>query len=303
MMWKASALNLDSTQNLITLRADWRLSYGHGDWAFVPTKHVLRKILKYKATSFDKPYPGFDPDELHDYVFVPLPSLRRHYILRLTEFDKDEGEGEDDDDDDNEHEDEDECDDEGENESENEDRERRGRRAESGDEQEEGEDSYEQEMVDIEGGNATIHITPFLGFPALRHHANPFFVIYNALPKLRNHQLQLCTEHHALLMLMNDIEAIWISRIFKAPSSSKLRKRCRPSNDGDDDDARPKCKIRGAANVAIPSCLALIKQRFVEPVAGPASIKEKARREDLAKQHQLSLRNPNISHPLPSRKL
>ncbi|KIL53896.1 hypothetical protein M378DRAFT_174534, partial [Amanita muscaria Koide BX008] len=244
-MWQVSNLNLDSTRNLVTLRADWNLSYDHGDWAFVPAKDILRKILKYKATSFDKPYPGFDPDELHDYVFVPLPSLRRHYILRqMTEFDEDEdeseGEGEDEDD---ESEDEDERDNEGE------DRERGGWRAESGDEQEEGEGDDEQDMVDIEDGNATIHITPFLGFPILKHHAHPFLVIYNALPRLRKQPLQLRQEHHELLDLMTRIEAIWISRLSKTLSSSKLAKRRRPSNDDDDkaQDDQPKRKTRGAA--------------------------------------------------------
>jgi hypothetical protein len=61
-----SPLNLDSTKNLITcqfllwvahayqpaVRADWYLSYDHGDWAFVPAEHILRKDLKYKANTF-----------------------------------------------------------------------------------------------------------------------------------------------------------------------------------------------------------------------------------------------------------
>ncbi|KAF5372304.1 hypothetical protein D9615_009313 [Tricholomella constricta] len=73
MMWNTSALNLDSTKNIVTLRADWRLSYDHGDWAFVPTAQTLQRIMKHKATSYAEPYPGFDPNELQHYVFVPLP--------------------------------------------------------------------------------------------------------------------------------------------------------------------------------------------------------------------------------------
>jgi hypothetical protein len=34
-----------------------------------------------------QPYPGFNPDELHEYVFVPLPTLQRRFIHRqLTGF-------------------------------------------------------------------------------------------------------------------------------------------------------------------------------------------------------------------------
>jgi hypothetical protein len=161
----------------------------------------------------------------------------------MTDFDEDEDEGE------GEGEDEDESEDEGEDEGEDEDGERGGRGAESGDEEEGEEGEDEQDMVDIKDGNTTVHIKPFFGFPLLEHHAHPFFVIYNALPKLRKHQLQLRPEHRALLTLMTKIEAIWMSRLSKAPSSSKLKKRRRPSDESPDDDAhddRPKRKNRGA---------------------------------------------------------
>ncbi|KAF8231424.1 hypothetical protein L208DRAFT_1277214 [Tricholoma matsutake] len=255
-MWQTSFLNLDSTKNLVTLRADWHLAYDHGDWAFVPAEYILRRILKYKATNFNEPYPGFDRDESQTYVFVPLPTLRRRYILRQTGFDEDddkdededEDEGEDKDEDEGEDEDEDEGDDEGEQEGEGE------RKAEG----EEGED--EQDMVDIEGGKATVYIKPFFEFPLLEHHAHPFCVIYNALPKLRKYGLRLRPEHQVLLTLMNKIEAIWMERLTKVPLSSNPKKRRRPSNgspiggggggDDDDDDAhdgRPKRKPRTAA--------------------------------------------------------
>jgi hypothetical protein len=82
-MWQISPLNLDSTKNLVTcwfppllwvahayhyaVRADWHLSYDHGDWAFVPAEHILRKILKYKANTFVKVCP--DP---YDNLLCPV---------------------------------------------------------------------------------------------------------------------------------------------------------------------------------------------------------------------------------------
>jgi hypothetical protein len=197
-----------------------------------------------------QPYAGFDPDGLQDYVFVPLPALRKHYILRhMTVFDEDEDEDESESESESdEDEDEDEGKSEDEDEGENQDGERGGRGVGSGDEQEEGEGEEggdEQDVVDIEDGNAIVHITPFSQFPLLEHHAHPFFVIHNALPKLQEHQLLLCPEHNALLILMNKIKAIWMSRL------SRARKRRRPSDespdDDDDDDDRPKRKTRGAA--------------------------------------------------------
>lgn len=89
-MWKIPSLNLDSTKNLVTLRADWHLTYDNNDWAFVPAEDILRKILKYKASSFNMPYLGFKLHELQDYVFVPLRILRRHYIFsQMKEFKED----------------------------------------------------------------------------------------------------------------------------------------------------------------------------------------------------------------------
>jgi hypothetical protein len=129
---------------------------------------------------------------------------------------------------------------------------------EGGEEGEEGEDA--QDMVDVEDGNATVHMKPFSRFPPLEHHAHPFLVIHNALPKLRKHMLLLCPEHLTLLTLMSDIEAIWLSRLSKAPLSSKLGKRTmnslttmtHPVTD-------PNTKPEGPRNEATPSSLALIK--------------------------------------------
>ncbi|KAF5372388.1 hypothetical protein D9615_009291 [Tricholomella constricta] len=265
MMWDISPLNLDSTKNIVTLRADWRLSYDHGDWAFVPTARTLQRILKHKTTSYAKPYPGFDRNKLQHYVFVPLPSLRRHYILRqVTEFNEDqddwsEGEEHDDDDDDSgghEVDVEDNGDEQGEEGEEEGGEEREGSGdvqghgvdvEDNGDEQGEEEGGEEREgsgdvrdMVDIEDGNATLHITPFSGFPLLEHHSHPYFVIFSALPKLREHMLRLRPEDNELLEYMTKIEAIWISRLLKPLSSSTLGKRNRrddPPPPADDDDS------------------------------------------------------------------
>ncbi|KIL59203.1 hypothetical protein M378DRAFT_27122 [Amanita muscaria Koide BX008] len=193
-MWKIPSLNLDSTKNLVTLRADWHLSYDNDDWAFVPAEDILRKILKYKASSFNMPYLGFKSQELQDYVFVPLRILRRHYIFRqMKEFKEDD-------------------------ESEYE-----------YDEQYEGEDEQH-----IENGEVTVHKKPFSWFPVLQHHAHPFFVIYNALPKLRKHKYLLRQEDDVLLTLMDKINRIWKSRL-EAPSPSKPGKRRRSSGDDDDE--------------------------------------------------------------------
>ena len=102
-------MNLNSTKNLVTLvsslccaahllsvRADWHLSFDHDDWAFVPAKDILQKSRSTRLPPMTRcvlipiptcyylnsqPYPEFDPDELHNYVFVPLPTLRRQYIF------------------------------------------------------------------------------------------------------------------------------------------------------------------------------------------------------------------------------
>jgi hypothetical protein len=60
------------------------------------TRYALISILTYYTLFLPKcqPYPGFDPDEQHNYVFVPLPTLRRHYIFRQMMDFEDEGEGE-----------------------------------------------------------------------------------------------------------------------------------------------------------------------------------------------------------------
>lgn len=145
-----------------------------------------------------QPYPGYNPHELHDHIFVPLPTLHRHYILRQTYLDEDEGEGE------------------------NEDGERGGRRAGNRD---------KEHMVDIEDGKAIVHIEPFLRFPRLKHHAHPFFVIFNALPKLRKRELQLRPEHRAMLTLMEKIEDIWMSKS-NIPIKTEIRPKMRESGRG-----------------------------------------------------------------------
>ena len=195
-----------------------------------------------------QPYPGFNPDELHDYVFVPLPTLRRHNIVRqMMEFDEEEDEEAEEDEDEEE---------EGEDwEGEDEDGEKWGQ--ESGIRKEprkgEGEREDMQDVVNIKGANATVHIKPFSGFPILEHHAHPFFVIYNAIPKLQKHLTQLSPEYITLWSLITKINVIWQSRLLKALSSSKLKRQRGPGDEptpDDDDDAhddQPKRKTRRTA--------------------------------------------------------
>ena len=258
------------------VRGDWHLSYDHGDWAFAPAEHTLLKIVKYfKATNFDEvwsclysdcyacsylksqPYPGFDPDELQDYVFVPLPTLQKRYILRQTYLDEDEDKDDGDldsdgvSDDDSEGGDDLESGDDGGGGDDGHGEYERG----DSDMKEEGEGEDEKNMVAIEDGKAIVHVKPFSGFPLLKHHAHPYFVIFNALPKLQKHKSQLCQEHFDLLALMSMIEIIWISRVPRlcgAPLLSKQKKRPRPSDeshDNEDDahDDQPKRQVtRGA---------------------------------------------------------
>jgi hypothetical protein len=47
-------------------------------------------------------------------------------------------------------------------------------------------DEGKEVVCDIEG-NTSIYKRPYSRFPILRHHAHPFLVIHNALPKLQPH--------------------------------------------------------------------------------------------------------------------
>jgi len=96
-----------------------------------------------------QPYPRFNPDELHEYVFVPPATLQQRFIHRqLTRFD--------------------------------------------GEEQ----------------GVAT-YKRPFLNFPTLKHHAHPFYVLYNALPNFRKHRWELDADQVELYALIVEINASW----------------------------------------------------------------------------------------------
>jgi hypothetical protein len=154
--------------------------------------------------------------------------------------------------------------------------------AESGDVQEE-----EEEAQDMTNVDTALHVKPFSRSPLLGHHSHPYFVISNALPKLQKYDLLLRSEHRDLLTLMNNINAIWMSRLPKAPSSFSLGKRHRPGDEPSDDDADngpPKHKTRGAAR-GNSKLSGMIKPRPVQPAA-PTSVKEKAKQEkqtDLAK--------------------
>jgi hypothetical protein len=151
-------------------------------------------------------------------------------------------------------------------------------------------------MVDIEDGNATVHIKPFSRFPPLKHHAHPFLVIHNALPKLLKHALLLRPEHLTLLTLITNIEAIWLSQLSKAPSSSKLRKRRRSDDESPDNNDLPgdrlKRKTRRAAKQSNPK-LAGADQTTTRVTRSSAKGKGKAReangnRETMLAQPQQS---------------
>ena len=83
-MWDISHLELNSTSvSLFNFPlpscSTCRLSF-HSD-------HCTCSYLNVQ------PYPGFNPDELHEYVFVSLPTLQRRFIDRqLTSFEGEEQE-------------------------------------------------------------------------------------------------------------------------------------------------------------------------------------------------------------------
>ncbi|KIM74162.1 hypothetical protein PILCRDRAFT_828449 [Piloderma croceum F 1598] len=192
-MWNVRSLNKHWAKNLVTLRSDWRLSYDHGDWAFAPSAEILQKIFDFNDSNFTMPYPGYSSNDLQDYVFISLPSLKLRYIFpQIKEFEDDDT-----DDEDQEEEDGDEEMGENENEKENE-------------EEEEGGCDGDWDIGD---GNFTAYRAPFSDFRLPKHHAHPFFVIMNALPKLGANLLSLTPDQKTLFNLVVSIEAIWPRRL------------------------------------------------------------------------------------------
>jgi hypothetical protein len=171
-------------------------------------------------------------------VFIPLPSLKLRYIFRQTkEFDEDE----DDTDTDDEVQEEEDGDEEmGEEENEEE-----GEGEEAGGSDGDG---------DIGDDDFTAYRAPFSDFPLLKHHAHPFFVIVNAIPKLGANCLSLTPEQKTLLHLMVSIEAIWSRRLDQAPAQPGTFKRRRSGGEPpDDDDGRPKRKYKPTTSQATPT--------------------------------------------------
>jgi hypothetical protein len=164
-------------------------------------------------------------------MFIPLPSLKLRYIFRQTkEFDEDEDE------DDEVKEEEDEDEEMGEEEEE-----------EAGGSDGEGKKEQSPRIWDIRDGDFTGYRAPFSDFPLLKHHAHPFFVIMNTLPKLRANLVLLTPEHRTLFNLMTSIETIWSGRLGPAPAqpgTSKRRRSNDESPDDDDDDGGPKRRYK-----------------------------------------------------------
>jgi hypothetical protein len=186
-----------------------------------------------------QPYPDFDPNALREYEFVPLPTLKRNNIVR--EIVKDEDEDDEDGDDWIEFEDEDEGEFKGKGKATAKGKEK----AEPEPEDENDEDGNDENNDDSDGdgttdvfGTATAYKPPFLGFPILNHHAHPFYVIDNALPKLQAHREDLRPQHLRLLHLMEQIQVIWTGRLSKTTSQKlpKPRKFNDDDNDNDKDD-------------------------------------------------------------------
>ena len=238
------------------VRSDWRSSYEHGDWAIVPTQKVLKAILTDGDLTFAKvnvhclqslafpfsylnfqPYNDFDPHGLHDYIFVLLPTLGRKNIVREIPQDED-----DDDDDKVETQGEDEADvdvEDAEVKAMSKSKAKTKATAKTkaigkGNAKAKAEDK-EKDTIDI-FGTAIAYRQPFLNFPDLKHHAHPFFVIYNALPKLRQHREVLPQQHLNLLFLMERIQAIWTQKLMKQPKADNNDNDDSDSNDNDNDN-------------------------------------------------------------------
>jgi hypothetical protein len=172
-------------------------------------------VILFSCLNF-QPYPDFDLQEPRHYIFVPLPTLLRKSIVRETVTDKEE--------DDEEAgakdangvvalaEDEDGTEDETEDEGEED----------------------EPEPMDI-FGTAIAYGKPFLKFPDLEHHAHPFLVIKNALPKFQKHREALSRQHLILLCLMERIHDIWTGRLLKKMTK---RRKVEEVNNGDGDDGK-----------------------------------------------------------------
>ena len=193
-------------------------------------------------------------------MFIPLPLLKLRYIFRQTkEFDEDE---DDDDDTDDEVQEEEDGDEEMREEESEEagrsDGEGKGEKEQSPDDEEMGEEEEEEEGEgegaggsdgdwDIGGDDFTAYRAPFSDFPLLKHHAHPFFVIVNALPKLGANLLSLTPEQRTLFNLMLSIEATWSRRLDQAPAQPRTSKRRRSDDeppDDDDHDSSPKRRYK-----------------------------------------------------------
>jgi len=81
-MWGLKEINIDSTANLVSLRADWHALYDADCWTFVPSQTVLKKMIKMgiKGT-FQTPFIGFTKTKI-DYEFVPFRTLALRFIPR-----------------------------------------------------------------------------------------------------------------------------------------------------------------------------------------------------------------------------
>jgi hypothetical protein len=125
-----------------------------------------------------------------------------------------------------------------------------GREDEEEDEEEKDENDQEEDeeqdehIWDIGNGDFAAYTSPFSEFPLLKHHAHPFFVIAQALPKLEENFATLTPEQTTLLGLMRKIEDRWLRQRRSAPQLPNVRKRNRSDNgsSGNDDDYRSKRK-------------------------------------------------------------
>lgn len=91
-------------------------------------------------------------------------------------------------------------------------------------------------------GTAVAYRKPFHRFPCLKHHAHPFFVVDDALPKFQQHRLVRPRQHLDLLIRMEQIQVIWTHR-------QALTKQPKVDDDDDNDTDTLKLVTRSMGQV------------------------------------------------------
>jgi hypothetical protein len=99
---------------------------------------------------------------------------------------------------------------------------------------------------DLKGFDAYYSNTGFEGFPRLMHHAHPYFVIANALPKLERHISGLEEEPRIVCGLMHMIFRRWQDRLNDPGTQKRRRDDLEEGSVDEEDDSQPRDKKHNA---------------------------------------------------------